>query len=170
MPPVLVLQALAGEKPEPEEERHRAVLVVFRQPPGRIEARLLDDIGRVNPPLQPPVEAQCDHATQPLAIPAQQLPESPLVPAQGLFDQMRRLAPVGYLSHGRHHIPITGRPAGLVTGKMCDETGRGGAGDPARTRGGRVRERGLPGSEGWRTAPRPSTWLWAMGEPHRRRM
>ena len=95
---MLVHQPLAGQEPEPEEERHRGVLVVFRQPPGRVEARLLDDVGRVDPPLQPPVEAQGDHATQPLAVPAQQLPQSPLVPAHGLLDQPRRLAPSGTLA------------------------------------------------------------------------
>jgi hypothetical protein len=135
MLPVLVLQALAGEEPEPEEERHRGVLVVFRQPPGRIETRLLNDIGRGDPPLQPPVEAQCDHATQPLAIPAQELPESPLVPAQGLFDQRRRIAPVGYVSHGRDHIPITGRPAGLGTGKARDDPSRRGPRDSGEAPG-----------------------------------
>jgi hypothetical protein len=47
---VLVHQPLAGQEPEPEEERHRGVLVVVRQPSGRIEARLLKDVGWVEPP------------------------------------------------------------------------------------------------------------------------
>ena len=93
--PVLVQQPLAGQEPEPEEERHRRVLAVLRQPAGRIEARLLDDIRRVDAPLQPAVEAQGDHAPQPVAVPAQQLPERPLVAPHGLLDQPRRLASVG---------------------------------------------------------------------------
>ena len=116
VPPVLVHQPLAGQEPEPEEERHRGILEILRQPPGRIEARLLEDVGRVDPALQPPVEPQGDHATQPLAMPAQQLSQSSLIPAHGLLDQPARLTPIGTVGHGRHHISLTGRPAGLGTG------------------------------------------------------
>ena len=70
---MLVHQSLTGQQPEPEKKRHRGVLMVLRQPPSRIKARLLDDIRWVDPPLQPPVQAKRDHAAQTLAVPTQEL-------------------------------------------------------------------------------------------------
>src|SRR5262249_30278440 len=83
------------------------------------------------------------------------------------------------------HIPITGRPAGLVTGKTRDDTSHGGPSGSGEVPGRQgfilhhatedrdgdgVRARSLPVSQRWRTAPRPSTWVWALGEQHRQRM
>ena len=73
---VLLQQPLAGEEPQPEEERHRRVVEVLRQPADRIEHRLLDDVGGVDPPLEPPVQPQGDHAAQAVAMPGQQLAQA----------------------------------------------------------------------------------------------
>jgi hypothetical protein len=66
--------------------------------------------------MQPPVEPQGDHATQPLAIPAEQLSQGLPIPVNGLLDQSARLTPIGTVCHGRHLISLTGRSPALGTG------------------------------------------------------
>ena len=51
-----------------------------RRPPGDLEIGVLEHVGRVNAPLQPPVKAEPDHPPQPLAVPGEQFGQRPLVP------------------------------------------------------------------------------------------
>ena len=67
------LEGHAREPAEPEEERQLGPLQVLRQGPGGLKARLLDHVGRVDPPEEPAIEPQRDHPAQPGAVRLQQL-------------------------------------------------------------------------------------------------
>ena len=92
---MLLQQPLAGQKPQPEEERHRRVLPVLGQAVAGLEHRLLDDVRGIDPPLEPAVQAQRDHAPQAVAIPGQQLAPRRLVALDCAVDQALRLDVAG---------------------------------------------------------------------------
>ena len=58
-------ELLAGDQPQPEEERQRRLGEELVEPPARLDARLLHDVGRVDPSLDARVEPQPHHAIQP---------------------------------------------------------------------------------------------------------
>ena len=117
---MLLQQPLAGQEPEPEEERHRRVLEVLRQPPGGVEVGLLDHVGGVDPALEAAVEPQGDHPPQPVAVPRQQLRPGPLVAPRGLLDQAVDVAVPRWRGHTTHHIPLTGTAPGSGTADVKD--------------------------------------------------
>ena len=93
---MLLQQPLAGDVPQPEEERHRRILAILGQPPAGLQHRVLDDVRGVDPPLEPAVEAQRDHAPQAVAMPGQQLAPRLLVTLERAVDQALRLDVTGF--------------------------------------------------------------------------
>ena len=84
---MLLQQPLAGDVPQPEEERHLRVLAIFGQAAAGFQHRVLDDVRGVDPPLEAAVEAHRDHAPQAVAMPGQQLAPRLLVAPDGAVDQ-----------------------------------------------------------------------------------
>jgi hypothetical protein len=55
------LERLAGHEAEPEERRHGRLGEVFRRPTGDLEIGVLEHVGQVDAPPQPPAKAEPDH-------------------------------------------------------------------------------------------------------------
>ena len=104
--PVQRLERLAGQEAEPEERRHGRLGEVFPGPAGHLEIGVLEHVGRVDAPLQPPVEAEPDHPPQPLAVPGEQLGQGPLVPPFEADEQVVIVSPV-LVVHDCPHFMIT---------------------------------------------------------------
>ena len=68
------------------------------QPLGRFDERLLEHVGRVDPPLAPPVEAQADHRPQPLAVARIQFSHGRTVAGGRAGHEL--FGPVGVFGHG----------------------------------------------------------------------
>jgi hypothetical protein len=94
-------QPLAGEETQPQEERHRWLAHVLRQSSPGFQVRLLENVGGVDPPLQPLVEAQGHHAPQPIGVPREQLAPPPGVSRGRQPEEVIRLARV--LCHALSH-------------------------------------------------------------------
>ena len=90
MMPVQRDQFLAGEKSQPQEERHRRIAEVCQSGRG-FQIRLLDHVRRIDAPLQPAIEPQRNHAPQPVLVLCQQRSENLPVAPRRLF-----LAPVSF--------------------------------------------------------------------------
>jgi hypothetical protein len=90
--PVDVGQLLARQPPQPEEEGQRRVLDILREAPAEFQERLLQDVVGIDPPREPAVETQADHAPQPLPMPAEELGQGVLVARAGAADQVVHLA------------------------------------------------------------------------------
>jgi hypothetical protein len=65
--------------------------------------------------LQPPIEAEPDHPTQPLPMPGEQLGQGPLVPAFDA-DQQVTIVLFALAAHDASHFRIIARRLGLSTG------------------------------------------------------
>ena len=62
-------QLLAGQEPQPEEERQLPARAAYSgEPPGGLEVSLLEHVGVVDPARQPAVEPQVDHPLEPVAV------------------------------------------------------------------------------------------------------
>ena len=59
--PVQGHQPLAGDQPQPQEDRDRRVRDILTGAPGDVEVGLLQDVGGIDPPLEPPIEPQAHH-------------------------------------------------------------------------------------------------------------
>ena len=81
---------LAGEEAEPGQEwRASTAGRGISRPHGRaFEVDVLEHVGGVDAPLQPPVEAEPDHPPQPLPMPREQFRSGPLVPAFEAEEQV----------------------------------------------------------------------------------
>ena len=90
--PVQGHQLLAGEEPEPQKERHRGIAQVLGQPGRGLQIRFLDHVRRVDPPLEPPIHPQGDHAAKPISVPRQQRPQDLPIPLRGLLEYSVGLA------------------------------------------------------------------------------
>jgi hypothetical protein len=66
---VKVEELLSGQEAKPDEWGHLGRPEVLRQPLRGLEEHLLDDVRWVQPGLEAVIEAQADHALQPLAVP-----------------------------------------------------------------------------------------------------
>ncbi len=86
---------------------------VFPRPAGDLEIGVLEDVGRVDPPLQPPVEAEPDHPPQPLAVSGEQLGQGPLVPAFEAEEQVVIVSLV-LVGHGYPPFQLNCAPAPIV--------------------------------------------------------
>ena len=100
------LERLAGQEAEPEERGHVRLGEVFPRPTGDLEIGVLEHVGRVDAPLQPPVEAEPDHPPQPLAVPGEQLGQGPLVPPFEADEQVVIVSLV-LVAHDCPHFMIT---------------------------------------------------------------
>jgi hypothetical protein len=80
---------LAGDEAEPEEERHGRPGNELAEPAGGLELGFLDDVGRVDSPLEPAIEAEGDHPLQPVAVPVEEKAEAGRVTVGRSHDQRR---------------------------------------------------------------------------------
>jgi hypothetical protein len=82
-------ELLAGQEAQPERERHPGRAEVLGQPAGSFDEGFLDDVGRVDARLQPPVESQADHAPQALAMLLEEIPQGLRVAPAGAPQEVR---------------------------------------------------------------------------------
>ena len=113
--PVQLQQLVARDAPQPEEERHRGLPEVVVQVLRRGQVDLLEDVLGRDPPLQPRVEPEGDHAAQPALVPRQQGPQTLAIPDGGPPQQPVRLARI--LDIGRCHKIIIAAPGDPETAK-----------------------------------------------------
>ena len=88
-------QLLAGDVPQPEEERQRPVRQVIRKSLGGFEIGLLEDVRVVDAALELPVEAEADHLLEPLAIAGEELGQAVSSPAAAWTSSWGRSADSG---------------------------------------------------------------------------
>jgi len=100
MMPVQGHQLLAGEEPEPQKERHRWITQVLGQSRRGFQIGLLDNVRRVDPPLQPSIHPQRNHAPEPISVPYEEGPQSPRITAGRLLEQLiGRIRVAGHRKH-----------------------------------------------------------------------
>ncbi len=109
------LERLGGQESEPEERRHVRLGEVFPGPTGDLEVGVLEHVGGVDPPLQPPVKAEPDHPAQALTVAGEQLGQSPLVSPLDADEQVV-IIPWVLDVHDVSHFKITRRRFRLSTG------------------------------------------------------
>jgi hypothetical protein len=78
---------LPGELPEPREERERPVAQVRIEAGRRRHQRVLDDVGRVEPRQQPPVEPDGDDPPETGPMPLQEPLPGVVVAPTGPLDE-----------------------------------------------------------------------------------
>ena len=105
--PVEHLEPLAGQDAEPEEERNLRVLGELAGPPGEVDERFLENVGRVEPALQAAVEAEPDHPLEPLAVAVPEHHEGALIPGYPLPQEPDRV--VRIVHDRRVHNPGTAK-------------------------------------------------------------
>jgi hypothetical protein len=88
-------EPLADDHPEPEEERQRGPARVPRQLLRQVDVRVLEHVRGVDPPLQPAVEPEPDHAPESGAILREELGQDLLVPVGGAPDQVIDVSGIG---------------------------------------------------------------------------
>jgi hypothetical protein len=65
---VHVDQSLPRQAAQPQEEWDRCLLRILGEAAGQVEERFLENVGRVNAAVQPPIEAQANHLPQPQPV------------------------------------------------------------------------------------------------------
>jgi hypothetical protein len=98
-----------NHQPQPEKERHFRIAQVFLQPGRDFQIGVLNDIGGVEPCLQPLVEAHLDHAAQPLAVAGIDFGQGGLIPRPCPFEKVHGV--VGVILHQVPHklLPARGQ-------------------------------------------------------------
>lgn len=71
--------SLSGNQSEPQKEWNRWVGKILGNASRRFELRILNDIGRIDSTLKPPVEPQRDHTAKPISVAVQEPPEARLI-------------------------------------------------------------------------------------------
>ena len=82
------LERLTCEEADPEERRHVGLGDVLAGAASNLEVSVLEHVGRVDAPLQPPVEAEADHAPQALAVPGEESVRAGCVPPFEAAEQI----------------------------------------------------------------------------------
>ena len=99
---------VAGDAPQPEEEGDlRPVQVRSQVPPG-LEVSLLEDVGGIDPPPQPGIEAEGDHPPQPIAAPPHQGLPARAIARRGEPQELVLLARL--LRHRSHQQSLPAAP------------------------------------------------------------
>jgi hypothetical protein len=97
-------QLVACDPPQPEKKGHcRETEVCIQVLPG-FEVRVLKNIGGVNPPLEPLIQAESDHPTQALATLSHQGFPTSCIPLGGSPQSLIGLASL--IRHPRSHVHV----------------------------------------------------------------
>jgi hypothetical protein len=108
------LELPPGDEPDPQVERDPRVVQVVGQAPGDLEVCLLEDVGRIDPALEPAVEAELDHPPQPRAVLGERRRKRGRVPGAGAAEHLRLGLPVA--GHERPHWAVIARRRDQSTG------------------------------------------------------
>ena len=101
MMPVQGHQLLRGEESEPQKERRCRIAQVLGQSNRSFQVRFLDDVRRVDPPLQSAIHPERNHAPKPIFVPYEQGPEGPRITAGRLLEQV--IGRIRVAGHRKHH-------------------------------------------------------------------
>ena len=118
--PVQVAQLVPGDRAEPEEERDVGLLDIGAEVLPGLEADILDDVGGVDPTLEPRVQPEAHHPAQPRPVPLHAAPPSSRGRRRRPVSPVPRHRLIG--RHGDHHTILIVARAGLVTGN-CEKRG-----------------------------------------------
>jgi hypothetical protein len=88
VPAVQLNQSPLGHLPKPGVERQGPLAQVVVQPCGGLGQRLLDHVGGVHASRQAPVEADHDHAAQPMAVALQEQVARGFIAGRDSFEQV----------------------------------------------------------------------------------
>ncbi len=88
---MLLLHPLADQEAEPDVERHGRVPDELVEPSDRVEVAFLDHVRGVDAALEPGVQPQRHHPSQPAAIPLEQLDHGRQVARGDARDEVRDL-------------------------------------------------------------------------------
>jgi hypothetical protein len=99
MTPMQSQQALPGDEPKPEEERHSGMAQVFGQPFRSFELRFLQHIGWIDSPTESSVQSQSNHAPQSIAVALEQLSQNRSIAACGPIEQVVRFRGIVLRDH-----------------------------------------------------------------------
>src|SRR5262249_25192331 len=111
--PVQVPELVPRDRAEPEEEWCVGLIDIRTEVPPGLEANILDDVGGVDPALEPRVQAEAHHPAQPRSVPLDQLRPASGVAGGGSLHQGLVIA-----RFSRHLLPpdiIIGARAARVT-------------------------------------------------------
>jgi len=107
-------QLLAGNKSQPQEERHGGLLQILGPALECFDIRFLDNVGSIDPALQPAVEAQRDHSAQPVAVACQQGTPLLVVAPGGGLEQLIGFGRILGHKHRRKRFRLV-TPEQLIT-------------------------------------------------------
>ncbi len=94
-------------QPQPEQRRQLGVGEIGVQVVGYVEERLLEDVRGVEPGPHTRVDAQLDHATEPIAVASEQGRQCLAITSTKSLDQVGRFA--GRVLHDGPHTPYPRR-------------------------------------------------------------
>ncbi len=106
-------QPLAGQEPEPEEDRHGLGPRVVPELTRQVEIRLLEHVVRVDPSQELPVQPDAHHLLQAIAMPAEEGGQRRGVALAGPADELVVAGLVTPVVHraAPFRSPGSGRPA-----------------------------------------------------------
>jgi len=87
MVPVGLHQSLTDDQSQPQKQGQLGAREVFIQSGRHINIGFLNNVGCVDPRLQAVIEAQLHHPAQPMAVPGEQLTDSPGIPGLRPLDE-----------------------------------------------------------------------------------
>ena len=103
---VLLREPLTGDQSQPQVGGNGAVSRVVGQPGGQVEIGLLEDVGRVDPSLEPAVQPQPDHLPQPRPVTFPERSEGRVFARSGAKQEV-----FGVIRALNHRCPPTRRNA-----------------------------------------------------------
>src|SRR5437660_8136552 len=109
---------LADDQPQPQKQRVARIAEVLLQAAHSVHISLLNDVGGVDPRLQPAVQAQLHHAVQPSPVPGENLVQRALVPGTGLFQKTSGFS--GVVHCVSPHSVLTPQTAIYWTGRIAN--------------------------------------------------
>src|SRR5262249_30096743 len=99
---------VAGDAPQPEEERDLGPVEIRSQAPPGLEVGILEDVGGIDPSLEPLIQPEGDHPPQPRAAAVDQGLPAPAVARGGEPEELVVLA--RFLWHQGHPSRFAAAP------------------------------------------------------------
>ena len=95
-------QLFSGDVAQPEEKWQRLVHQVPRQAFRRLQERLLEDVGVVEPALELAVQAEPDHALEPLAVARKEFRHGRRVASGRSIEQVGKVLSIAHRRNPPH--------------------------------------------------------------------
>ena len=83
-------QAIADHQAKQQEDRQPGIVEIALHPLRQVEEALLKHVGGIDPPPEPFVDAELDHAMQAIAMPLEQVGQGLAIPGADPLEQTDR--------------------------------------------------------------------------------